>query len=383
MHTCTLRLARRKGSPNWQVVGVYKGQRRRITTGTRNKGQAQLAMAHIISELEYNERDGDRKQATMTEVADVHLNLITKKTKNKDEEYARKLEPYIGSMKMNDIGMRPKQVRDCELHVLNKYIQDRADSGISVTTINKELAFLNLIGNKAVKEYGLLDYWTPIRLVDEDEAVFYGLKAPQKKKHLEYNWQVTLLNNLPSYLRDMALFSINTGQRESVVCNLQWKFLNKEDDIYYFKVPKSFMKSEEYMNEDYAYIVLNDIAVDLVLKRKWTTRCIDDHVFLDEDGNPVDNINCYAYRVARIRVAEQYPEIMQTDVHSFKRTFITRLIDKGVPYDWVQRLSNHKLPEVTETYNRMNPEKRRKMHQYLQMLVEDRPQLKLYSMNRG
>jgi len=74
---------------------------------------------------------------------------------------------------------------------------------------------------------------------------------------------------------------------------------------------------------------------------------------------------------------------MQTDVHSFKRTFITRLIDKGVPYDWVQRLANHKLPEVTETYNRMNPEKRRMMHQYLQMLVEDRPQLKLYSMNRG
>jgi integrase len=143
------------------------------------------------------------------------------------------------------------------------------------------------------------------------------------------------------------------------------------------------MKSEEYMNEDYAYIVLNDIAVDLVLKRKWTTRCIDDHVFLDEDGNPVNNINCYAYRVARTRVAEQYPEIMQTDVHSFKRTFITRLIDKGVPYDWVQRLANHKLPEVTETYNRMNPEKRRMMHQYLQMLVEDRPQLKLYSMNRG
>ena len=163
MHTCTLRLARRKGSPNWQVIGIYKGQRRRITTGTRNRGQAQLAMAQIISELDYKERNDDKKQATMTEVADVHLNLITKKTKNKDKEYAKKLEPYIGDMRMNDIGMRPKQVRDCELHVLNQYIQDRADSNISVTTINKELAFLNLIGNKAVKEYGLLDYWTSLR----------------------------------------------------------------------------------------------------------------------------------------------------------------------------------------------------------------------------
>ena len=204
----------------------------------------------------------------------------------------------------------------------------------------------------------------------------------KKKKHLDYNWQVTLLNHLPSYLRDMALFSINTGQRDSVVCNLRWSFLNKEDDIYYFKIPKSFMKSEQHMAEDHAYVVLNDIATDLVLSKKWTTRCIDDYIFLDDDNNPVERMNCYAYQEARKRVAEQFPEIMETDIHSFKRTFVTRLIDKGVPYECVQRMANHKLPEVTEVYNKMNPEKRKMMYEFLQKLV-DKPQLKLYSMNRG
>ena len=51
------------------------------------------------------------------------------------------------------------------------------------------------------------------------------------------------------------------------------------------------------------------------------------------------------------------------------------MIDKGVPYDWVQRMANHKLPEVTERYNQMNPEKRRRMYDYLQRLIE-KPQLK-------
>ena len=117
--------------------------------------------------------------------------------------------PLIGGMNLNNIGMRPKKVIDCDLHVLNQYILHRANSGVSVTTVNKELAFINLLGKKAVSDYGLIDYWTPIRLLDKDEAVFYRLKAPQKKKHLDYNWQVTLLNNLPSYLRDMALFSLS------------------------------------------------------------------------------------------------------------------------------------------------------------------------------
>ena len=58
------------------------------------------------------------------------------------------------------------------------------------------------------------------------------------------------------------------------------------------------------------------------------------------------------------------------------------MIDKGVPYEWVQRMANHKLPEVTEVYNKMNPEKRKMMYEFLQKLV-DKPQLKLYSMKRG
>ena len=381
MQICTLKLEKRRGSPFWQVEGYYRGTRKRISTGTRNKHEAQLALAGIFSELEH-ESMNKKKQATFEEASEIHLKLITKKTANKDHEYSDKLMPFIGGMNLNNIGMRPKQVRDCDLHVLNQYILHRANSGVSVTTVNKELAFINLLGKKAVSEYGLIDYWTPIRLLDKDEAVFYRLKAPQKKKHLDYNWQGTLLNNLPSYLRDMALFSINTGQRDSVVCNLKWSFLNKEDDIYYFKIPKSFMKSEQHMAEDHAYVVLNDIATDLVLSKKWTTRCIDDYIFLDDNNNPVERMNCYAYQEARKRVAEQFPEIMETDIHSFKRTFVTRLIDKGVPYEWVQRMANHKLPEVTEVYNKMNPEKRKMMYEFLQKLV-DKPQLKLYSMNRG
>ena len=111
-------------------------------------------MASIISELEHERCTKKAKQATFEEASDIHLKLITKKTANKDREYSGKLMPFIGGMNLNNIGMRPKQVRDCDLHVLNQYILHRANSGVSVTTVNKELAFINLLGKKAVSDYG-------------------------------------------------------------------------------------------------------------------------------------------------------------------------------------------------------------------------------------
>ena len=348
-------------------------------------------MAAIISELENDKR---HKQATFNEACDEYFSFTTKKTSNKDLEYYHKLKSYIGNMYLNDLGTRPKQSRRDMVHVLNKYVMDRCESNkLSITTLNKELAFVNMIGKRAVSEYGLIDYFTPIRQLDKDEGYFYGLNPPKKKSHLDYDLQILLLNELPEYLRDMALFSINTGQRDAVVCNLRWKFLCHDDpyapmdfnyggnEISYFKVPKELMKSEEHMTEEFAYIVLNDTAKDLVERQKYKRYGLDDFVFqvdprpMSSELTKVRTMNNYEYQSARERVAEIHPEIMNTDVHSFKRTFVTRLIDKGVPYDWVQRMANHKLPEVTERYNQMNPEKRRTMYDYLQRLIE-KPKLK-------
>ena len=342
-------------------------------------------MATIVSELEHGRQ---HKQATFEEACDEYFSFTTKKTANKDLEYYHKLRPYIGDMYLNDLGTRPKQSRRDLVHVLNRYVMDRSESRtLSITTLNKELAFVNMIGKKAVAEYGLIDYWTPIRQLDKDEGYFYGLIPPKKKSHLDYDLQILLLNELPEYLRDMALFSINTGQRDAVVCNLRWKFLCYDDpyapkdfsyggnEIYYFKIPRELMKSEEHMKEEFAYVVLNDTTKDLVERQKYKRYSLDDFVFKDKGLTKVRSMNNYEYQSARERVAKIHPEVMNTDVHSFKRTFITRLIDKGVPYDWVQRMANHKLPEVTERYNQMNPEKRRRMYDYLQRLIE-KPQLK-------
>ncbi len=41
---------------------------------------------------------------------------------------------------------------------------------------------------------------------------------------LDWSEQIRLFNALPVYLRDMALFKVNTGTREAEVCNLHNSF---------------------------------------------------------------------------------------------------------------------------------------------------------------
>ena len=99
------------------------------------------------------------------------------------------------------------------------------------------------------------------------------------------------------------------------------------------------------------------------------------------DGYLLNTQNCYAYTEARRKASFQIPEIANTDVHSYKRTFITRLYDCGVPHDWVQRLANHTVPGVTERYNQETAETRKVMFDYLQLLVTGvsyKPSLKLH-----
>jgi len=320
------------------------------------------------------------KDATFNEVADVHLRMITKKTSDKDREYIHKLKPFIGGIYMSEL-IRPKEINiNKPVYPLNKYVLKRSKDHVTANTVNKELSILNTIGKKAVREYALISNksWENIRLLDESEQIRWKFSPSTVKLHLEPEWEHELLKHLPRLIRDMAVFSIHTGQRESIVCNLRWEWMHvdtyidwasyigkNEREITYFLIPKALMKSDRHMKED-ACVVLNDVALNVVHRYKNNN---SDYVFTERGTTPLHKINNSSYQTARMRASLTYPQIAKTDVHSFKRTFLTRLTEAEVPYVWIQRLANHKMPEVTEKYVKMSKANRAIAHGYLQRLV--------------
>ena len=82
---------------------------------------------------------------------------------------------------------------------------------------------------------------------------------------LDWSEQIRFFNLLPVYLRDMALFKVNTGTREAEVCNLRWDWEVSvpELETSVFIIPVNKVKNRKHDR----LVVLNSIAKGMV--EKW------------------------------------------------------------------------------------------------------------------
>ena len=368
--TNTLRLELR--GDVWYVVGKYGPKRIRFSTRTGDEDKAKLILSQLIVKLDMESKKKHEKQASFNECKEHHLRMCTKKTIGDDEAYIADLEPYIGNFLMGDICIRPQQTDGSvyeDLHPLNKYVYDQSKRDITLTTINKKLSFLNTLATKSIKNYQLLSHreWINVRMVNTEERKYFGFNRPKEKIAFEKSWRDEMWDLLPPYLADMGIFSINTGQRDSVVCNLRWEWLASEKDYWMFRIPRDEIKTSEYIHGSHVYVLLNDTARDIVLKHRGNG---SEFVFLNTRGEPVKEQNTSAYKRVREKLAEKYPDILKTDVHSYKRTFATNLdkLDPPVPFYTQKRLLQHTIDDQSEKYKTVNQEMREKHYLVMQEL---------------
>ena len=59
----------------------------------------------------------------------------------------------------------------------------------------------------------------------------------------------------------------------------------------------------------------------------------------------------------------------KTGVHSFRRTFATRLAEQMIPYEFIQRLLGHHTDDITEHYIKYSPKMRKRFYNYVELIV--------------
>ena len=309
---------------------------------------------------------------TFSVVSDKHLLHEKKKTKAKDEEYIETLKPYIGKTPFNNI-KRPIGDPSC----LDLYIKDCVKKKLSITTVNKHIKFINTLGNKAVKNYNMLEHWYPITVLSSAEGKELGLKPPVRKKALTREMENVLLRHLPNSEKDMVIFSINTGLRNTLLCNLKWDWVKQDSpNVWYLEIPMECMKNAEYIEDDWVF-VLNSTARDIIKGRQGNK---SPYIFpcLGDFSKSVETLYTTSYKVARARGALTCPDLMKTDVHSFRRTFATRLREKMIPKEFIQQMMGQKSNDVLEEYIKVSPEIRRRLFDYGNEIInEELGQVKL------
>ena len=198
------------------------------------------------------------------------------------------------------------------------------------------------------------------------------LPDPKDKKRKPYplNWseQDVLMAQLPEYLRQMALFAVNTGCRDGEVCNLRWEWEHKIDQLgtSVFVIPAEFVK-----NDTKRLVVLNSVASEVIESCRGKS---ETHVF-SYLGRPLSRMNNRAWRKARMDAFKQFggttekaaenkerkvPCLSNVRVHDLKHTFGNRLMTAGVSLELRKELLGLKTNDITVHYS----------HTALQVLFE-------------
>ena len=255
-----------------------------------------------------------------------------KKSIERDAGCLENLVGWIGTLPIDQVHQ----------NTLQPYIENRRSQGIKSGTVARELAVVRRILTLCA------------RLWRDDNGRPYLPSAPlikmpdwgDKAKPYPLNWdeQKRLFEQLPAHLAEMALFAVNTGAREAIICGLRWEWETKikEANTTVFIVP-----GRETKNGTDCLIVLNDIARSVIDSRRGRN---DDYVFT-YDGHRIDRMNSGAWRRAWKEAGLPTGKDTLSGPHNLRHTFARRLRVVGVPLETRKALMHHINGDITIHYS--------------------------------
>ena len=332
----------------WAVDKVVGGERIRKRFG------ADLAEAEswLLTELERRNQDRLRGSRYVprkfAEVAAHYLAGNQQKASIELDIYLlNTLMPYIGELPVDEIFQE----------TLEPYISDRREAGLKCKTINLALGLVRHILNLCAGKYrdGKMS-WLPTA----PTITLLPLTDQRPPYVLSWDEQRRLLPKLSDYLARMALFAVNTGARDNVICNLRWdwEIPLEEHGFSVFVIPPEFVKGKKKDKME-RIIVLNHVSQSIIESVRGHH---PEYVFVYRrmtKGNPkkgeeprvyrchpVETINNTGWQTARKTAG--LPDLHE---HDLRHTFGARLREAGVGEETRADLMWHKRKGMPAHYS--------------------------------
>ena len=312
----------------WHIDKRICGRRICQSTGADQLEEAERYLARVMENTRQAQIYGVRPSRTFEQAAAKFvLENQHKRSLSSDTMQLQLLMPWIGGMPIDRINGGS----------LQNWVAQRRREGKSAGTVNHGLKIvrriLNLAASEWFDEHGLTWLLSAPRiklLPDRDKRQPYPLSSAEQR---------ALFRELPDYLRQMALFAVNTGCRDQEVCSLRWEWevVVPQLDTAVFIIPSGWVK-----NGEERLVVLNRLAQSVVDARRGSHPT---HVFT-YDGHRIRRMLTSAWIRARRRAG-----LPLVRVHDLKHTFGRRLRASGVSFEDRQDLLGHRSARVTTHYS--------------------------------
>lgn len=283
-------------------------------------------------------KEADRPRYIFNQAAVHYVTLYERKPSLDLEIYLLKtLIPFIGDLFLD-------QIYDAKL---KPYVDARRAKGCKSKTINLAIGVVRRILNLAARswrdEKGRTWLATAPLLTLED-----GLDA-REPMPLTWTGQRELLPRLPDHLASMALFDLNCGARDAVVCGLRWQWEVRIPDHGFsaFVVPRPSVKGKKRSR----VLVCNSVAQSIIESvRGMHPEFVFVYSQIRKEGKkpkyrPIETMNNTAWQLARKAVN------LTTRVHDLRHAVGMRLREAGVAENTISDILWHARKGMTAHYS--------------------------------
>ena len=311
----------------WHIDKQVFGQRIREAIGSNSLEEAEKYLAKRIEELRQVVVYGARPKRKFREAAIKFLaENQHKKSIQSDAEQLEMLDKYIGDLPIEAV----------HIGTLQPFIEAKKKDGRKNRTINFGLQIVRHILNLAASEW--MDDNGLTWLSSAPKIKLLSINDARKPYPLNWEEQERLFKELPSHLRRMALFAVNTGCRDQEICSLRWEWEVKVPELNtsVFIIPGTAVK-----NGEDRLVVLNKVAQSVIEEARGQH---SEYVFTYKSRPTLRMLNS-AWKRARKKAN------LAVRVHDLKHTFGRRLRAAGVSFEDRQDLLGHKSGRITTHYS--------------------------------
>jgi len=314
-------LYKRTDSPRWWVKISHGGRTIQRSTGTEDKAQAQEYHDKLKASLWEQQRLGVKPRRSWKEAAVRWLaETSDKATHDGDIKKLRWLDAFLGKLMLDEI----------TLDVIDRVKSERLKT-VSKSTVNRYLAVVRSILLRARDEWEWIDKAPKVKLFRE---------PPGRERSITVEQAEALLRELPAHQRDVVLFTLATGLRQSNVLRLEWSHVNLESG-------HAWVDADQSKNRRPIAVPLNLKALEILRRQigKHPAR-----VFTYA-GRPLDRANTHAWQKALKRAG-----IENFRWHDLRHTWATWHRQSGTPTHELQRLGGWRTSVMVERYAHLAPD---------------------------
>lgn len=295
----------------------------KVVKHAQNVSQAAQVLQETVRDMLSATYGLQRRQDMISfcQLSDLYMenySKVQKRSWKSDGCYIKSLKRFFGDKQLSKI---------CQFEV-EAYVTARVKDGLKNSSVNRELACLKKMFNKA-KDWGYM------QSNPAEKVGFFSEKEFIKERILSEDEECLLLASSPVHLKRIIFTALNTGMRRAELLTLRWEDVDLEKRLIRLAHTKSGKIRVIPIGPDLLLLLMD-------LRKKANGSW---HVFVNaRTGTSYRDIK------RAFQTACEKARVESLRFHDLRHTFASRLVERGVDIVTVKELLGHSTIRMTERY---------------------------------